>query len=525
MLSRPHESDFRVQRRDAMKSVLAIALLGTMPRVMAQATRAADTAATPARFDLETVPRLARALARQPYHAPDAQLPASLDTGYDAYRDLRFDQAQAIWRKEGLPFQLQMFHRGFLFKQRVDLHRVHDGVATPIAYSPDLFAFPPGVDPGMRDDIGFAGFRVHTPLNKPGVYDELIAFLGASYFRALGKGHAYGLSARGLALGSGDAGEEEFPLFRAFWIEQPAPGARLLVVHALLDSPSIAGAFRFEILPGDETVIDVQSRLFPRVDLPRAGIAPLTSMFEFDAGDRVGTDDYRPAVHDSDGLAILNGRGDQIWRPLSNPRRVQISAFADAGPRGFGLMQRKRGFADYADIEARYHQRPSLWIEPRGDWGKGAVTLVEIPTGDEYHDNIVAFWRPEQPLRAGREHRFDYRMHWCDAHRWKADLAIVADTRIGAAPDPARRLVVLDLEGGRLASLPRDVRLTPDVWSARGEVVGAVVYPNPETQGWRLSFEFRPQTQRGDDRDVELHARVLEGHAPLSETWLYRWSP
>jgi glucans biosynthesis protein len=510
-----------VQRRDAIKSVLAIALLGSMPRAMAQAT---NTATAPTRFTLETVPRLAQAMAGQPYRAPDEQLPASLDTGYDAYRDLRFDPAQALWRREALPFQVQMFHRGFLFKQRVELWRVHEGRAEPIPYSPGLFDFPQGVTPPEDQALGFAGFRVHTPLNQPDVFDELIAFLGASYFRALGKGHAYGLSARGLALGSGDAGAEEFPLFRAFWIEQPSAGAKHLVVHALLDSPSVTGAFRFVIRPGGETTIDVQSRLYPRVDLAHAGIAPLTSMFEFDAGDRVGTDDYRPAVHDSDGLAIFNGHGEQIWRPLSNPPRVQHSAFADAGPRGFGLMQRKRGFGDYADIEARYHQRPSLWIEPKGDWGKGAVTLVEIPTGDEYHDNVVAFWRPEAPLRAGREHRFDYRMHWCDTHQWDADLAIVTATRIGAAPDPARRLVVIDLDGGRLAALPRDAKLMPDVWAARGDIVGAVVYPNPETRGWRLSFELRPQEGGTDGRDVELHARVLEGHVPLSETWLYRWS-
>lgn len=513
-----------MQRRDALTSALAIALLGGVPRVLAQAATTADSATSSARFTMETVPDLARTLARQPYRAPDETLPASLDTGYDAYRDLRFDPRQAIWRKEGLPFQLQAFHRGFLFKQRVDLFRVQDGVATPIRYAPDLFSFPPGVRPALDSDLGFAGFRVHTPLNRPGVYDELIAFLGASYFRALGKGHAYGLSARGLALGSGDAGAEEFPVFRAFWIEQPRIGADRLVVHALLDSPSVAGAFRFAIRPGVETVIDVQSRLYPRRDLARAGIAPLTSMFEFDAGDRVGTDDYRPAVHDSDGLAIFNGQGEQIWRPLSNPPRVQASAFMDDHPRGFGLMQRKRGFDDYADIEARYHQRPSLWIEPLGRWGEGAVTLVEIPTGDEYHDNIVAFWRPAQPLRSGREYRYDYRMHWCGMHRWLPSLAVVGATRIGAAPDPARRLVVIDLEGGRLAAMPRDAALTPDVWATRGEIVGAVVYPNPETQGWRLSFEFRPQTDSADGRDVELHARVLEGHVPLSETWLYRWS-
>jgi Periplasmic glucans biosynthesis protein len=511
-----------VERRQVLKGAIALAAWGAMPRVWAQASVTAG--ATPGHFSLETVPRLARTLARQPYRAPDETLPASLDVGYDGYRDIRFDPAQAIWRKEALPFRVQMFHRGFLFKQRVELWRVHEGLAEPITYSPDLFDFPEGVTPPRDPALGFAGFRVHAPLNQPDVFDELIAFLGASYFRALGKGHAYGLSARGLALGSGDAGAEEFPLFRAFWIEQPSAGAKHLVVHALLESPSVTGAFRFVIRPGGETAIDVQSRLYPRVDLAHAGIAPLTSMFEFDAGDRVGTDDYRPAVHDSDGLAIFNGHGEQIWRPLSNPPRVQHSAFADAGPRGFGLMQRKRGFGDYADIEARYHQRPSLWIEPKGNWGRGAVTLVEIPTGDEYHDNIVAFWRPAAPLRAGREYRFDYRMHWCDTYQWDADLAVVTDTRIGAAPDPARRLVVIDLDGGSLASLPRDAKLTPDVWAARGDIVGAVVYPNPETRGWRLSFEFRPQAGNTDGRDVELHARVLEGHVPLSETWLYRWS-
>lgn len=518
----PHEQDFRVQRRDAVKSVLAMALLGTMPRALAQVSTAANTAAPSTRFDLETVPRLAQAMAKQPFRAPGDSLPAALAADYDAYRDLRFDPGQAIWRREALPFQLQMFHRGFLFKQRIDLHLVHDGAATPLVYSPAMFSLPPGVGAELGADTGFAGFRVHTPLNRATVYDELIVFLGASYFRALGKGHLYGLSARGLALGSGDPGAEEFPVFRAFWIEQPASDADHLIVHALLDSPSVAGAFRFAIRPGGETVIDVQSRLYPRVDLARAGIAPLTSMFEFDAGDRAGVDDYRPAVHDSDGLAIFNGKGEQIWRPLGNPPRVRTSAFVDRQPRGFGLLQRKRRFADYADTEARYHQRPSLWIEPVGEWGDGAVTLVEIPTADEYHDNIVAFWRPQQPLRAGREYRFDYRMHWCDTHRWEAALATVGATRIGAAPDATRRLVVIDLEGGRLASMVHDTTLTPDVWAVHGDVMNAVAYPNPEAGGWRLSFEFRPH---GDGHDVELHARVLEGHTPLSETWLYRWSP
>jgi glucans biosynthesis protein len=502
---------------------MSCALLGAVRPLPAWAMAGQASPASSA-FDAETVPTLARELSRQPYRAPDESLPASLDTGYDGYRGIRFDPRQAIWRKEGLPFQLQMFPRGFLFKQRVDLWRVDRGRAHPITYSSRLFDFPDDVRPPRGDALGFAGLRVHARLNRPDYFDELIAFLGASYFRALGKGHAYGLSARGLALGSGDATPEEFPIFRAFWVEQPTPAADHLVVHALLDSPSVAGAFRFAIRPGDETVIDVQSRLYPRVELTRAGIAPLTSMFEFDAGDRVGTDDYRPAVHDSDGLAIFNGQQEQIWRPLSNPPRVQASAFQDDNPRGFGLMQRKRSFAEYVDIEARYHERPSLWIEPQGAWGRGAVTLVEIPTGNEYHDNIVAFWRPEEPLRAGGEYRFDYRMHWCDQHSWQPALAVVSDTRVGAAPDPARRLVVIDLAGGRLASLPEDAAVKTDVWATRGEISNPVAYRNPQTGGWRLSFEFRPNVEREDGRDVELHARLMDAQGPLSETWLYRWS-
>ncbi|WP_341724279.1 glucan biosynthesis protein G [Pseudoxanthomonas putridarboris] len=504
---------------------MSLAVLGAARPLPAWPMAAAATSSASSPFDALTVPRLARELSRRPYQAPDETLPELLDAGYDAYRDLRFDPRQALWRKEGLPFQLQMFHRGFLFKQRVELWRVHDGHATPIGYSPELFDFPPGVRLPAGEGLGFAGFRVHARLNDPDYFDELIAFLGASYFRALAKGHVYGLSARGLALGSGDPGAEEFPLFRAFWIEQPARTADHLVVHALLDSLSVAGAFRFAIRPGGETLIDVQSRLYPRVDLARAGIAPLTSMFEFDAGDRVGTDDYRPAVHDSDGLAIFNGRREQIWRPLSNPPRVQISAFADEGPRGFGLMQRKRAFSDYVDIEARYHDRPSLWIEPLGPWGKGAVTLVEIPTADEYHDNIVAFWRPERPLRAGQEHRFDYRMHWCDDHGWQRGLATVASTRMGAAPDAAKRLVVIDLVGGRLGALPGEAEVKTDVWASHGEISNVVAYPNPQAGGWRLSFEFRPRTENAEGRDVELHARVMDAQGPLSETWLYRWSP
>ena len=293
-----------------------------------------------AAFDEGTVPALAKQLAAAPFRKPAIELPPWLrDMGYDAYRGIRFNPARALWREQGLPFQAQFFHPGFLFKDRVQVFTVAEGRASEVAYAPKLFNFPAGTQPGRSaNDLGFAGFRLHGRLNRADYFDEICAFLGASYFRAVAKGQAYGLSARGLALNTLQPQGEEFPVFRSFWLETPQADADAVVVHALMDSPSVSGAFRFVIHPGAETRFDVQARLYPRVELAHAGIAALTSMYSFGASDRAGVDDYRPAVHDSDGLALWTGAGEQIWRPLQNPASVQDSGFEDSNPRGFGLM-------------------------------------------------------------------------------------------------------------------------------------------------------------------------------------------
>ena len=507
-----------MQRREVILAGLSLPLLSLGGTLETFAARRAPVAAVAGRFDAGTVAGLARALAARTYRAPDNALPPALaKIGYDQYRDFRYRAARALWRDDGLPFQAQFFHRGFLFKDRVDVYTVHDGQATPFAFSTDLFDYAPQSVPEIGD-VGFAGFRLHAPINRPDHYDELCSFLGASYFRAVARGLNYGLSARGLALGTGEPAAEEFPRFTTFWLERPAPGAQSIVVHALLDSPSAAGAFRFAIDPGDDTVFDVDMRLYPRVDLVHAGIAPLTSMFEFDPSDRIGIDDYRPAVHDSDGLAMLNGQGEQAWRQLQNPASLQHSGFQDIDPRGFGLMQRKRRYDDFQDAEAHYEKRPSAWVEPVGDWGEGEVHLVEIPTADEYHDNIVAFWRPKQPIAAGKEHRWRYRLHWCGEHAWKPELATVAATRIGAAHDGAR-LVVVDLAGGRLSQLADGAKPRVDVAASQGKLRNPVAYRNADTGTWRMSFELEP----GSAGVSELRARLVDAQGPLSETWLYRW--
>ncbi|HJS85431.1 MAG TPA: glucan biosynthesis protein G [Acetobacteraceae bacterium] len=496
-------------------------LIGVASTLAASPAIAAAQAGGENPFDASTVRSLARSLAAQPYQPPDTSLPDPLKSlDYQDYRAIRFDPQRALWRGLNLGFTVEFFHRGFLYKDRVEVFEVSDGRARPIPYGPDLFSFGK-TPPPPAGDLGFAGFRIHAPINRADYYDEVCTFLGASYFRAVAKGQGYGLSARGLAIKTADSGGEEFPAFKAFWIERPGQGSTSIVVHALLDSPSASGAFRFTIRPGQATVFDTEMALYPRVDIAQPGIAPLTSMFFFDANNRAGYDDYRASVHDSDGLLLATGRDEQLWRPVNNPRELQFSSFADDNPRGFGLMQRKRSLFDYQDLEARYEKRPSLWVEPIGNWGSGAVDLVEIPSGREVNDNIVAFWRPRDPLRAKSEYLMNYRLHWCwSAPGASAKVAEVAQTRCGLSWDQKNRLFVIDTAGAALKQMPAGVTPTLDATADGAQLRNLVAQPNPDLGGWRMSFELAPV--RG--KTVELHARLLAGGQPITETWMYRWT-
>jgi glucans biosynthesis protein len=484
-------------------------------------TKSAATAqdnSTP--FDAASVRTLARELAGKDYVAPDRNLPPQLDQlSYDDYRNIRFNREQALWHGTGARFEMQMFARGFLFRDRVDLNVVSGGRSRPIVYDPAMFRFENGVaapDPAL--DLGFSGLRLHGPMNNAETFDEIAAFQGASYFRGVGRDQGYGTSARGLAIDTAAPGGEEFPRFKAFWVEEPRDGADTVVVHALLDSPSCTGAYRFTIRPGESTDMAVEMTLYPRRDMEKPGLAPLTSMFMFGPNDRDGIDDYRPAAGDADGLAIATARGEILWRPLVNPRELQISVFTDAGPRGFGLMQRRRSFFDYQDLEARYERRPSVWVEPIGDWGPGAVHLIEIPTNEEIHDNIVAFWRPRQPLIRGGEYSFTYRLYWGWDRPGEKMPITVGQTRVGGRE--GSRHFVLDLvgEGAQPGALEG---LTANVTASAGEIRNLTLYPNPEIDGLRLVFDLAVDGVALS----ELRATLVRGDRRQSETWLYRWTP
>ncbi|MBL4787475.1 MAG: glucan biosynthesis protein G [Cohaesibacteraceae bacterium] len=472
-------------------------------------------------FTDSTVRDIAFAMSKKHYMPRPLVPQAWQNLDYNQYREIKPRLDQAIWSGANREFSAQPFAPGSYFKQAVALHTVENGQAKQIPFARDLFERGKLV-PDLPDDsnLGFSGFRLRTPLNNLDIHDEFLVFQGASYFRAIGKGHWYGLSARGLAIDTAEPTGEEFPDFCGFWLETPKPGATTIRVHALLDSPRTTGAYIFDIVPGSTTEMEVSASLFPRQDLEHVGIAPLTSMFLYNGIDRSRFDDFRPSVHDSDGLLIDNGAGERLWRPLANPRNLQISAFMDNNPRGFGLMQRARRFDQFTDLEARYEKRPSLWVTPLAPWGKGSVTLVEIPTAKEINDNIVAYWRPEKPLKAGEEHQISYRLSWCWDAPGEAPLAKVTGTRMGARGEDGR-LAVIDFEPHNAIPVDvSDIKADYSSWP-QNAIRSHVLEHNRETGGTRLAMTFAASPDKHAELRVQLRDASLK---PLSEVWLYRWT-
>ena len=492
--------------------------------VSADAARAQAPADRGVTFTASYVDQLAAEMARKPFAAPSASLPDQwANLGYDQYRDVRFRRDRAIWRGEGRPFELHLLPAGWLFKQAVDIHIVDGGSVQPIPPDNALFEF--GTLAGAPPEgkaMPFSGLRVNGPINRAKVFDEIAVFQGASYFRAVSRGQVYGLSARGLAIDTGEQKGEEFPFFRSFWIETPAKGARHVIVHALLDSVSTTGAYTFRMSGGAPTTMDVDVRLYPRKDGMRVGVAPLTSMFLFSNIDRSRISDFRRAVHDSDGLAIANAAGELIWRPLTNPTRLQVSEFLVESVTGFGLIQRSRALAEFGDLEANYERRPSAWVEPIGSWGNGSVHLVEIPSDEEIHDNIVAYWRPVDPYRKSETYRFSYRLVWSDDIPLRSERAVVRATSSGLANGAPRKTgairYAVDFSGPVLAKM----RELPEavLRVSAGKVDPPVVQRNPATGGVRVDFMLRPE---GAEL-LELRLELKAGGKIISETWLSRWT-
>lgn len=469
------------------------------------------------------------ALSDRPFDADGLTLPSELSQlTYDSYREIRFRNDKAFWRDGGSDFRLLPFHLGFLHDKPVQLHIIKYGSANPIPFTTSLFEYGKVTVPKqLSPSLGFAGFAVTTNLNDLKIQDELISFLGASYFRLIGRGQRYGLSARSLALDIGGAQPEEFPFFRALWVEEPSRDSTQLVIYALLDSPSVAGAFRYVVTPGKTTFVDVTATIIPRTSIERLGIAPLTSMFLAGEGDLGQRTDFRPEIHDSDGLMIQTGSGEWIWRPIKNPTALRISSFGDRNPRGFGLMQRDREFGHYQDLEAHYHARPGYWVEPHGDWGEGRIDLIEIPTDGEAFDNIGACWTPKEPLPPGKAAEFRYRISALSTteqlhpYGQARNSFSGLDVEEGHVQGMGKKRFIVDFDGGDLDFYLSDPgRIDIVASTTSGFIAASILDANPAAKGFRVIVDATlPEGQTAELR-IFLKSRART----LTETWTSTWS-
>ncbi|MDQ9091979.1 glucan biosynthesis protein G [Pseudoalteromonas haloplanktis] len=486
----------------------------------------------------EVITARAKQLAANDYvAAPEIAIDTLNNINYQDYRAIRFRQDHAIWKDQSL-YEVQLFHPGFLYKNPIAINTVDtDGKVQKLPFKTDYYRYDSTAAPLEQEisaalgntQLGHAGFRLHFPLNNSEYKDEVAVFQGASYFRLVGPQQVYGISARGLAVDTALSSGEEFPVFKEFWLVKPTAEDTNIVLYALLDSPSVTGAYRFEISPSTNTEITTQMQIFARKDIKKLGIAPLTSMFYHGENSTKFFDDYRPEVHDSDGLLMQSQDDKWVWRALNNPKQLSVTSFSYDNPKGFGLAQRDREFNNYLDTEAHYHARPSLWIEPKGEWGKGRVELVEIPTDTETNDNIVSYWVPKQPLKAGETLSYSYKLSTFNTALASQNKARVLRTRIGSAalpgeknpPPKSHRQFTVDFTGDTINSLSANIKLLANLTLNSGKTSDKTVQQLPNNQGWRVAFKIAPEGDKPVDMRLSLTLRDKE----VSEVWSYVWYP
>jgi len=525
--------------RSALVAAAASPILARAPRVLAKPTSLRF--GQPFAFSFDSLVERARKLATQPYKAPYKAMPEVVSRiDYDVHGKIKWRSELSLFADASTPnsFPVTFFHVGQFFPKAIKMHELREGQAREILYDPEYFDMPAdSIARKLPADAGFAGFQFkESRARADWKTQDWVAVLGASYFRTIGPLNQYGLSARGIALNTTAKTPEEFPDFTEFYLEPSKSAHDPQIIYALLDGPSVTGAYRIACHRTVGVVTEVENALFFRKDVEQLGIAPLTSMYWFGENDRQYRFDWRPEVHDSDGLAIWNGNGERIWRPLNNPSRVVTSSFQDKGPKGFGLLQRDRCYDHYLD-GINYDKRASAWIEPLSDFGEGSVKLIEIPTDDEIHDNIVSFFTPSAPVKAGSALRYKYKIHWlADQPNPATNVARVVATRIGRGGEPGKprqprgiAKFVLEFAGKPLDSLPNTDKVTADIWSSSGKTTPQPWRPDVfveqvgSTKRWRVQFDL---SYTGND-PIELRVFLKKGpdNAALTETWLYQFEP
>ncbi len=479
-------------------------------------------------FSFARLKARARAMSLTVYDEHYPPVPAVIrDLSWDKWEAISYRPDRTLWYEDDLFFRIRFDHLGYIMTRPVYIHVLENGVARQILFRPDLFDYSGS---GLKlaqipPNLGFSGFNVLFHTNW---VDDRVVFQGASYFRAVDGTGQYGMSQRGLAIDTGMPQPEEFPKFTEFYLEKPQPKSTVLILYALLDSPSVAGAYRFVIDVASTLIMDVDLTLYPRKQITRLGIAPGTSMYLVGENDHRVADDWRPQIHDSQGLQMHTGAGEWIWRPLTNPSVVRVNSYLDDNPRGFGLMQRDHRFANYQDDGAWYNRRPSCWVAPKGAWRRGAVMLVEIPTETETMDNIVAFWNPAEEIVPGRPYDYGYKLYWCAENPFNPDRALTRATRDGIGGVVGRKRTkfswrfVVDFVGGDLPMLLRDDPVKAIVSTSHGYVELVSARPLLPIKGWRAMFDLVPEGAPGP---IDLRLFLSLGGQALTETWMYQYTP
>lgn len=518
-------------RRDLLKIAMAgLATQAPFAPAAAQAQSSpapgAPAAGDPPRFDPTQVLEAARALSRQPWRKPPHELSeAFAGVNFEQYSTMRRKPGALVWDAQQTGFSLEPTHRGFIFTNNLQINLVEDGIVRRLAYDSNEFDFGKAPAPADKRDVGFAGFRLmqRTP---SGELRDAMLFQGAGYFQTGARNQPFGAAARALAIRPVDLNKsEEFPYIVAVWIERPALAANAVVIHALLDSESVTGAFRFTLRPGDTTIVDTESTLFTRAAIDHIGLATVQGTYLFGPIERRRGDDVRPNVYDVAGVQMLSGGGEWIWRPVANRATLQASAFVDDNPRGFGLVQRDRDFSHFRDDDAHWEARPTVWTQPIGDWGPGHVTLLEIPAESQVNQNIVTYWRPRASLPANAEQSFAYRQFWTWSPSERPPLAVAALSRSGRVPGAAanarRRRFLVEFTGDMLADAGATPDVTPRAYASSAQVSNLRCVHVREQKAARVTFDV----EAGADPNVELRLILETAGRQISETWLYRWTP
>ncbi|QID19739.1 glucan biosynthesis protein G [Nitrogeniibacter mangrovi] len=485
----------------------------------------AGPAALAAPFTFDDVVAQARDRAAKPYSAP-REIPEFMQKlSYNEFRSIRFDAEQSLWRDAGARFEVQLIPAGAYYRRPVKINLVDASGAKPLPFRKDYFVSDnDALARRLPANLGFAGFKLTFPLNRRSVREPVLTFAGASYFRGVGKGNVLGLAARGLAIDTGLMSGEEFPQFVEYWLERPARQAEAMRFYALLDSKRVTGAYQFSVYPGAPTRVDVTAVLFVRDRIELFGAAPLTSMFYYGENTARPVGHWRPEVHASDGLLIQNGTGEWLWNPLLNPKALHVQAFGVNGVKGFGLLQRDTRFDSYQDGETRHDRQPSAWLTPRGDWGRGRIMLIEIPSRDAGNDNVVAFWSPPGPVTAGQRFDLDYRISFGGPEVDHNAPARAINTFVGRG-EPLNGegggrayRVVVDFAGDALDKLGPDTLPTADVSAQEGgEVIEQFLTYLEDAKRWRLSILARP----AEGKPLALRSALSADGKPVTETWTY----